>query len=74
MIWRPPFSPDLEAIGLETNVVPGSRAGGRHRAGQPGSFLASLSLSLHNDAKRGDRGGAMARSEATEAVRREGVA
>jgi hypothetical protein len=49
LIWRSPFSPDLEAVGLESNVAPGSRAGGHHRARQSGSCLASLSL--HYDAK-----------------------
>jgi hypothetical protein len=60
LIWRPPFSPDLEAVRLETNVAPGSRAGGRHRAGQLGSYLASLSLSLHYDVRRGSGGGTTA--------------
>jgi hypothetical protein len=57
-IWRPPFSLDLEAVGLQSNVVPGSRARGHRRARQLSSCLASLSLSLHYDAKRGDGGGA----------------
>jgi hypothetical protein len=55
-IWRSPFSPDLEAVGLESNIAPGSQAGGRRRVRQLGSCLASLSL--HYDVKRGDRGGA----------------
>jgi hypothetical protein len=60
------FSPDLEAAvlsrsggrRLQSNVVPGSRARGHRRARQLSSCLASLSLSLHYDAKRGDGGGA----------------
>jgi hypothetical protein len=56
-IWRSPFSPDLEAVGLESNIAPGSQAGGRRRVRQLGSCLASLSL--HYDVKRGDGGGAM---------------
>jgi hypothetical protein len=53
--------------------MPGSRAGGRHRVGQPGSYLASLSL--HYDVKRGDGGSTTVRRgprllppEATEVV------
>jgi hypothetical protein len=65
-IWRSPFSPDLEAVGLESNVASGSRVGGRRHARQSGSCLASLSL--HYDVKRGDGGGV------TEATRQRGVA
>jgi hypothetical protein len=57
-LWRSPFSPDLEAVWLESNVMPGNtgQPGWRPPSHRAAGLLSSFSLSLHYDVKRGDRG------------------